>query len=147
MNRPILLLLVVLAVSSCAPAAIKNLDETSSGDRLSVSDRSFQVEVAKSESEHVKGLSGRSQLKDDAGMLFIFPDEQVRYFWMKDMLFPLDIVFIDKEGKIVDIKRDFQPCAPDACPSYSSAAPAKYVLEVDAGSMEGIEPEAKVYLN
>lgn len=139
------LMIGIIILSSCSPVTQKSLDGLSSGDFVSVSGRSFQVEAARTEAEQVKGLSGRSPLKDDQGMLFIFEDEQTRRFWMKDMLFPLDIVFIGKDGKIVDIKRDFQPCVPDSCPSYPSAGPARYVLEVYSGRMEGIYPGQRVY--
>ena len=143
--KPLLsLILAALILSSCSPVAQKDLNELSDGDYVRVSGRSFRVEVARTEAEHVQGLSGHPPLKDDEGMLFIFDDEQARHFWMKDMLFPLDIVFIDKDGTIVDIKRDFQPCVPDSCPSYSSTAPTRYVLEVYSGRMEGIFPDQRV---
>ncbi|MEK6960175.1 MAG: DUF192 domain-containing protein [Nanoarchaeota archaeon] len=138
------LILASLIMSSCSPVAQKDLNELSDGDFVRVSDRSFQVEAARTEAEHVQGLSGHPPLKDDEGMLFIFDDAQVRHFWMKDMLFPLDIVFIGEDGRIVDIKRDFQPCVPISCPSYSSAAPARYVLEVYSGRMDRIFPGQRV---
>jgi uncharacterized membrane protein (UPF0127 family) len=65
-------------------------------------------------------------------MLFIFPEEMPRSFWMKDTLIPLDMIFISAYLVIVDITT-MQPCATDPCPDYTSRQPARYVLEVNAG--------------
>lgn len=93
----------------------------------------IKVEIAKTEEERTLGLMFRRFLKEDYGMLFVFEKEDYQSFWMKNCFFPLDIIFIDKNGKIVDIKENFQPCQEDPCPSYKSREKAKYVLEVNAG--------------
>jgi hypothetical protein len=66
-------------------------------------------------------------------MLFLFPDTAVYPFWMKNTLIPLDIIWIDGSGAIVDIARDVPPCRADPCPSYPPKGPARYVLELSAG--------------
>jgi hypothetical protein len=91
------------------------------------------AELAQTPAQWSKGLMYRTSMPADSGMLFIFPDETPRSFWMKNTMVPLDMIFISAAGKIVDIKNDFQPCTADPCPIYQSAAPAKYVLEVNAG--------------
>ena len=75
---------------------------------------------------------GRGKLADKHGMLFIFPEEGQYGFWMKHMRFPLDIIWINKEGKIVDIKEAVPVCK-DICLPFYPREQALYVLEVKAG--------------
>ncbi len=92
------------------------------------------LEYATTPYEWTKGLMFRTSMPENSGMLFIFPDEQIRTFWMKDTLIPLDIIFISKDKKIVDIKENFQPCTSGvSCGTYESKFPAMYVLEANAG--------------
>jgi len=78
----------------------------------------------------------------DQGMLFIFPNEALRSFWMKNTRIPLDIMYFDKDLKMVSISADTPPCRVSRCPSYPSAGPAMYVLELNAGiaSALGVGP-------
>ncbi len=75
---------------------------------------------------------GREKLEDKRGMLFIFPVEGQHGFWMKNMRFPLDIIWINREDMIVDIKEDVPVCKDICLPLYPQK-PALYVLEVKAG--------------
>ena len=72
-------------------------------------------------------------------MLFVYPDERERSFWMKDTLIPLSIAFMDSEGRIVDIQD--MKALDDAPPHYTSAEPARYALEVNEGFFDerGVE--------
>jgi hypothetical protein len=74
-------------------------------------------------------------------MLFVFESVVNSPFWMKDMIIPLDILFIDSQGYIVDIKEEQQPCSGNYCPPISSKESFMYVLEVNSGFCEenGIE--------
>lgn len=92
-----------------------------------------QVELAVSGQALERGLSGREGLADDEGMLFVFAEPGQYGFWMKDMKFNLDIVWLDAQGKIVDIKERLKPCTPDNCPVYKPYGRSMYVLEVNAG--------------
>ena len=94
------------------------------GERIPV-----QVEIADTDAERQTGLSRRPTLAEDAGMLFVFDQEQPLSFWMKDTLIPLSIAYISAEGRIVDIQ-DMQPL--DETP-HPSAEPAQYALEVNQG--------------
>ena len=100
----------------------------SSGERVPV-----QVEIADTPEEWQTGLIGRSALAEEAGMLFVFEQEQILAFWMKDTLIPLSIAYIDAEGRIVDIQ-DMQPLDET---SHPSAEPAQYALEVNQDFFEG----------
>ena len=93
-----------------------------------------RVEIADTDAEWQAGLMGRTTLAGDAGMLFVFDQEQTLSFWMKDTLIPLSIAYIDAEGRIVDIQ-DMQPLD-DIPPQYVSAEPAQYALEVNQGFFE-----------
>ena len=107
---------------------------TSSGEEVKV-----RVEVADNASEHARGLMYRTTLAENRGMLFIFEGEQKPSFTMKNTLIPLSIAFIGSEGRIVDIQ-DMKPLDDDP-PSYVSAEPAQYALEVNQGFFEerGVE--------
>jgi uncharacterized membrane protein (UPF0127 family) len=94
------------------------------------------VEIADSPSEWEQGLMFREKLNDDSGMLFVGDKETTLVFWMKNMKFALDLIFISTNKKVVDIKQNFQPCMVENCPDYSSKTPARYVLEVRAGFIE-----------
>lgn len=78
-----------------------------------------------------KGLAIRDSLNENEGMLFIFETPQKYSFWMKDMKFPIDIIWINQDGKIVHIEKNLPPCVfllP--CPSYAPKDDSLYVLEV-----------------
>jgi uncharacterized membrane protein (UPF0127 family) len=93
-----------------------------------------RVEVADDLVEQAKGLMYRTTLEENRGMLFVYPDERERTFWMKNTLIPLSIAFIDSERRIIDIQ-DMKPLD-DEPPSYVSAEPAQYALEVNQGFFE-----------
>ncbi|MDP3975844.1 MAG: DUF192 domain-containing protein [bacterium] len=97
----------------------------------------IHIEVVQTAQERARGLMNRDHLNERSGMLFVFEQEQVLSFWMKNTLIPLDIVFLDGDGTIVDIQT-MQPCPSQTinCPSYPSAQPALYALEVNAGLAE-----------
>lgn len=88
------------------------------------------VSIADNDEERSKGLSGVESLGAQEGKLFIFDEEGKYGFWMKDMLIPIDIIWIDNSGFIVHIEENV---APDSYPTiYSSPVPARFVLEVNA---------------
>ena len=110
---------------------------------LSVAGRSVTVELAVSESERNRGLMHRTSLAADAGMLFVFPDDRPRTFWMQNTLIPLDIVFLDADGTVQNIERGLPGVER---PGYSSRRPARMVLELNAGWSEehGLAPGAVI---
>ena len=113
--------------TTVAPAKLEKLNiEASGGEKVEV-----RVEVADDTEEQAQGLMGRKKLGEKRGMLFVYPEERTRSFWMKDTYIPLSIAYIDSEGRIVDIQ-DMKPLD-DKPPSYVSAEPARYALEVNKG--------------
>ena len=104
----------------------------STGERSEV-----EVEIADDQAEQRRGLMERTELAEDAGMLFVFDREEPRSFWMRNTLIPLSIAYIASDGRIVDIQ-DMQPLDET---SHPSGAPAQYALEVNQGffAERGIE--------
>ena len=97
---------------------------------ISIGGVTLQVEIAQTPKEKATGLSHRSSLAEGRGMLFVFEGESDHSFWMKDMHFLIDIIWINTEKRVVHIERNI---APDTYPqSFRSPIPARYVLEVPA---------------
>ncbi|MEK7665567.1 MAG: DUF192 domain-containing protein [Patescibacteria group bacterium] len=104
------------------------------------------VEVADALSEQVQGLSFRQGLEDDKGMLFTYDEKDERLFWMKDMLFSIDIIWI-VDSVIVGVEREVPPTGVNETPKiYVSPVDVDMVLEVPAGwmSLQGIEVGAHI---
>ncbi len=99
----------------------------------------FRVEVARTPDEHQRGLMYRQHLDADAGMLFLSRQDQVQVFWMKNTLIPLDMLFIDRERKIVGIVENAEP---QTLTSRKVDQPSRYVLEIRGGlaAQLGIKP-------
>jgi uncharacterized membrane protein (UPF0127 family) len=120
-----LLLLAILAISGCASARAPWVE---------IAGHRYTVEVASTDAQRERGLMFRKTLATDRGMLFIHERQQPLAYWMKNTLIPLDILFFDDAHRLVAQQRDVSPCTlGDACPAYPSAAPARFVLELNAG--------------
>lgn len=120
-------LLCMLLLTACTACA-------SGESSVELSGKTFMVEIADSSEEQALGLMFRDSMAADGGMLFIFKDEAPRSFWMKNTRIPLDIMYFDKDLKLVSISANTPPCRVSRCPSYPSTAPAQYVLELNAGT-------------
>jgi uncharacterized membrane protein (UPF0127 family) len=164
MKRTVVLIITVLLIAGCGGAdegsggssddngdtrSAEGQGSTSGGSSLATStvrigvsggeSVEIEVEIADDTEEMARGLMGRTALAEDAGMLFVYPDERELSFWMKDTLIPLSIAFMDSEGRIVDIQD--MKALDDAPPHYTSAEPARYALEVNEGFFDerGVE--------
>lgn len=110
---------------------------------------SFNVDVATTEAEHAQGLSGRDTLAEGSGMWFEFSDEAPRTFWMKDMRFPIDIIWLDGEMRITGLEREVAPppatVTEEQLVRYTSPPDTQYVLEINAGTVDeaGLKPGDK----
>lgn len=135
----ILLCLLLVAVAEVAEAAQVRI-----GDRAVVT-----VEVAHTETEKVRGLSGRDGLAPGGGMLFVYQAPARPLIWMRGMRFPLDILWI-RDGRVVDFVKGAKPPAPGDLPEiFSPPQAVQYVLEVPAGFVDryGIALDDPVHVN
>lgn len=99
--------------------------------QLEIGGKIIQIEIADTDAERIQGLSDRTSLPQDTGLLFIFPTPTTPGFWMKDMRFPIDIIWLDENWKIISIDKNL---APESYPKlFFPPSPIKYVLEVNAG--------------
>ena len=102
---------------------------------IKVNNIEVEVEIAKSDEERSKGLSGREDLDRNGGMIFVFNKDSKPTFWMKDTKIALDIIWIN-DDKVVGIEKNVQPeiGKPDSeMKRYAAPSPVDYVLEVDGG--------------
>lgn len=90
----------------------------------------FNVEFAQTPFQLEQGLMFRKSLPKKSGMLFVFPESKIQYFWMKNTLIPLDMIFMDSNKKIVGILHYLKPKTLKLRSIYK---PSKYVLEINAG--------------
>jgi uncharacterized membrane protein (UPF0127 family) len=99
----------------------------------------LDIEVADNAYEIQTGLMYRDAMKEGQGMLFIFDEEKVHSFYMKNTKFPLDLLFIDADHKVTSISEGAQPLDERG---ISSQVPVQYVLELNAGTViqEGLKP-------
>ena len=102
---------------------------------VKIGDTKIRAEIADTFIKQTKGLMFRKSLPENEGMLFVFDDENYHSFWMMNMSFPIDIVWINKEKKVVDITKNAQPCK-ISCTIYRPKEEVMYVLEVNANFTE-----------
>ena len=113
---------------------------------VTIADHQFEVEVADTAGKKELGLGKRDSLAAGKGMYFPFPNAQYWVFWMKDMRFAIDIIWI-QDGKVVDISRDAPPPKGEEEPAtFSPTSPADAVLEINAGASAGIKAGDSVEL-
>ncbi|MCP2620252.1 DUF192 domain-containing protein [Candidatus Aminicenantes bacterium AC-334-K16] len=94
------------------------------------------AELAVTPLERQRGLMFREELAADEGMLFVFEEDGLYSFWMKNMKFSIDILWLDKNKRIIHLEENVPPCTTEPCPSYTPALPSRYVLELKAGSIK-----------
>jgi uncharacterized membrane protein (UPF0127 family) len=125
--------LALWGVSACAQSSKLPVVEgrflTTAGGETST----FRLEVCANDAERAMGLMYRRSLAQDAGMIFVFSDERVNSFWMKNTYIPLDMVFVGRDMKVVGILHDVPPL--NQLPR-SVEKPSMYVLEFAAGTMK-----------
>lgn len=119
-----------------APAEPRDLGVSRQSDdgftAITLGTVTFRAGVADTDEERAKGLSGRSSLGEGEALLFVFPYAGSWGIWMKDMLFPIDIVWADAEGRIVTVR---ERVAPETFPeAFYPSEPSLYVVELPAGA-------------
>ena len=126
----IFLVLILILIIFWRPAAQPIPTATS----LFIGDAKIYIEIAKTTAELTMGLSGRPTLAENSGLFFIFPNSGIHGIWMKDMNFPIDIIWLDENYQIVFIKENAMPKSyPEV---FTPSTPARYVLEVLAGFVQ-----------
>jgi uncharacterized membrane protein (UPF0127 family) len=118
-----------------------------SSSEADVNGKKINLIVAKSEGDRMKGLSGRDNLGENQGMLFVFEKKDTYGFWMKNMKFPIDIIYIDDNSVVYLVENAPAPSGQaDALTVYKPDKPANRVLEVNAGKAKelGIKKGTKI---
>lgn len=109
------------------------------GPIITVGEAAFPVELADTPEKRTRGLSGRPVLEAGSGMLFVFDFESRVAFWMPEMHFPLDFVWIASDCLVADITQDVPPPLPETelsdLPRYQPSVPVRFVLEINAGEV------------
>jgi len=121
--KPVLIIIALFFLSGC-----QHLEPSV----VIINDNILNIEVAKTVIAKSKGLSGRENLCSGCGMLFEFSDYQTRNFWMKEMNFSLDIIWI-KDDQVIGYDENVQPITNGEITRVRSPEPVNYVLEVNAG--------------
>ncbi len=114
------------------PVSVESSQEALQKQPLTIGGQDFLVEIADTAEERQLGLMRRTSMPANQGMIFEWEDEGVRTFWMKNTLIPLDMIWLDANKTIVDIKAA-EPCTTEDCPTYQGQGVAKYVLELNQG--------------
>jgi len=117
---------LLLAASLAAAAPAKTSLTLPSG-------RTIEVEVMVTDQDRATGLMFRPSLADDKGMLFVFERTDFHGIWMKNCRFPIDIVWLDEDLRVVHVAEGATPCKADPCPVYEPLRRARYVIELNAG--------------
>ncbi len=117
--------LVLLAVTAGSAPATTRLTLPSG--------RVLEVEVMVKDEDRALGLMFRPSLPADRGMLFVFRSSDFHGIWMKNCRFPIDILWLDEDRRIVHVAEAVPPCKADPCPVYEPLRRASYVVELNAG--------------
>jgi uncharacterized membrane protein (UPF0127 family) len=128
--------LVLAAACGASPKASITSAATPApaGPRVTLpSGSTYALEVVRTPEEQAQGLMFRESLAEKTGMLFAFGNRAVHRFWMKNTMIPLDMIWMDADGKVIFVSADTPPCKTDPCPSYGPDAPAASVLEIAGG--------------
>lgn len=106
------------------------------------------LEVARSTAERARGLMHRPEVPPGSGMIFFFEAPGRHSIWMLNCLVPLDLVWLDAQGTVIDVEVAAPPCPAEPCPSYGPAGAASLVIEVAAheAARVGLVPGARVLL-
>jgi len=133
----LIILAIIYAVLFFSDKSSKELEKVFANYEktdLTIGKNNFHTYISDREDKRERGLSGISNLEEGVAMLFVFEDENFHNFWMKDMNFPIDIIWIDGEKKIIEISNNITP---ETYPkTFTSQSPSKWVLEIGGGEAE-----------
>lgn len=147
-----ILIATMLLAYWLAQGGLKLDKNTISSPQIKVGEKTLNlIEIADTKDKLERGLSGREKLGENEGMLFIMPKDSQPGFWMKEMKFSIDIIWI-KDNKVVEVSENLpvpdEQAQLDNLPKYSPQQPVDYVLEVNAGwaRKNGIKPGTAIEL-
>ncbi len=130
---------ILLAASLCVSLPLTGC-ATDHDAWVELAGKRYAVEIADDDAERAQGLMFRDSMAADRGMLFVHDTEEPQAYWMKNTRIPLDILYFDSARRLVSQQRDVPACTlGDECPPYPSTAPARYVLELNAGQAEALK--------
>lgn len=135
--------LTAAPLDSARDAVVSEVEPTALATQsIAIGSVPAQVEIADTPAAWRQGLTGRTHLGEDAGMLFLFPTSHTQSFWMKDVPIPLDVAFLDDEKRIFQIEL----MSPNTRTLHVSKKPCRYVLEMPGGwfARRGIRPGTPV---
>lgn len=153
-RHPVLAIVILACVASPGCSKPGPLSE-----RVVIGGEPFDLEVARDDAARILGLKHRTEIPADGGMLFIFADSQVRSFWMADCLVPMDLIFLDPQGRVTATHRmSVEPPRREdetldayerRIARYGSVYPAQFAIELRAGSVErlGIRFDERIELD
>ncbi|MCC6139145.1 MAG: DUF192 domain-containing protein [Nitrospira sp.] len=144
--RAILLACIVLSVATPSSGETAPSPGNQTAKLISVKTPSgtvVQAEIADTPQKRAAGLMYRDHLKKDHGMMFFFDQAQEWTFWMKNTLIALDLIWMDEKKRVIHIERNVPVCTrtDDSCPQYRPNDGALYVLEIAAGTVDGLKIE------
>jgi uncharacterized membrane protein (UPF0127 family) len=117
--------------------------------RISLGKKSYEAIIADTSTKRAIGLMFREHLPAGQCMLFTFSGEGSHAIWMRNMRFPIDAVWLDRNNTVIDVKQDLKPCTSIFnCPQYEPRTRAYYLIEVNAGDCRkaGIKPGTRAKL-
>ena len=134
MKKEVILLIVITSILVIVLSFLDKKQEVNTQKTLKIDGITLNIGVANTDAERMQGLSCKNGLSENEGLLFVFDTEGYYGFWMKDMNFPIDIAWLDKDKKLIHIESNVSPDTYRESPPkvFSPASPALYVLETSA---------------
>ena len=146
LNMILALAAMVVTAGGCGPVTAEGTVKEPVKEKVEIAGKPYKLEVAADSVSRANGLSRRTSIDDDGGMIFIFPDTDMRSFWMKDCVIDIDLMFLDSQGRIVALHE--MPMEPAQRPEesaaqyearlkrYTSGKRAQFAIELKAGTMK-----------
>ena len=156
---PMARLALILGALVCAAAGCDGLRSLPEAVTVQIGGELFTMDVSADDPSRIRGLQGVTEIPSDGGMIFVFPDSQVRSFWMPDCLVDIDLMFLDSQGRVTAVHTmpaepprradEPRPAYERRLPRYPSGYPAQFAIELRAGTLDrlGLEVNSRIDLN
>ncbi len=143
----------------CAAAGCDGLRSLPEVVTVQIGGELFTVDVSADDASRIRGLQGVTEIPPDGGMIFVFPDSQVRSFWMPDCLVEIDLMFLDAQGRVTAVHTmpvepprradEPRPVYERRLPRYPSGFPSQFAIELRAGTLDrlGVEVNSRIDLD